>query len=373
MPEMRKDLRYGLGIGALLLAFIVTYLVVRNHTENQHAHAASARPDDAADDSVEGGSAEANPTGMVAAGDAPAPNAAASLPPLAPMPVADPASGRFAGGPAVAADDPFAARKPGRQAKANPIKPTPTRPPTGQDWDRLLAEGWPSAPAAPAPALTRSPAAAATAVRPGTVVPPTSVPTPNRPTTADRSVALDRQARTPVESVAQLRPAALVGSMTSPAALVGGTAAARGTLGTGAVAAKTGRPYTVREGDTFVSIAKAAFGNGKYFLQIEKANPAVDPGRLKIGQQIVLPDLPVEARAAKGGPFDNEADNRPINARTEYRVDTNDSLYRIAMKVYGTPRMIDPIYEANRAAIGGRPEMLRFGMILRLPQSLASN
>ena len=34
---MRKDLRLGLGIGALATVFAVTFLVVRNHTQKQAA------------------------------------------------------------------------------------------------------------------------------------------------------------------------------------------------------------------------------------------------------------------------------------------------------------------------------------------------
>jgi nucleoid-associated protein YgaU len=84
----------------------------------------------------------------------------------------------------------------------------------------------------------------------------------------------------------------------------------------------------------------------------------------------VLPELSLEARVSRAtaGPFARDDDNRPINARTEYRVDTNDSLYRIAMKLYGTPRMVNALYDANRDAIGPNPERLRFGMILKLPR-----
>ena len=362
---MRKDLRYGMGIGALLLAFIVTFLVVRKHTENQNAsQTASSQGDEASDGSVEGGPTEANPAGPVAAGDSAVSNAAAALPPLGPVAIAavEPANTRTP-----ASDDPFAARRPNR-ATGNEARPAAAKsPPGNQDWDRILSEGWPagSANAGRTPALTRTPAVGQSPTRPGTVVPPTSVPTPHRTASAGSQGG--------VESAAQLRPVTMVGSMTAanaPSSVghVGGTVADAGN----AVAARTGRPYTIREGDTFVSVAKAAFGNGKYFLQIERANPAVNPSRLKVGQQIVLPDLSVEARATKGGPFETDADNRPINARTEYRVDTGDSLYRISMKVYGTPRMFGPIYEANRAAIGPNPERLRFGMILKLPQPLAA-
>ncbi len=45
----------------------------------------------------------------------------------------------------------------------------------------------------------------------------------------------------------------------------------------------------------------------------------------------------------------------------------SDSLFRISMRLYGSPRMTDAFYEMNRAAIGANPDRLRLGMILRLP------
>ncbi|MGX1376628.1 LysM repeat protein [Priestia megaterium] len=44
--------------------------------------------------------------------------------------------------------------------------------------------------------------------------------------------------------------------------------------------------YTVQAGDTFYSIAK------KYSMtvqQLQDANPGVDPAKLQIGQQIIIP------------------------------------------------------------------------------------
>ncbi|QOV91740.1 LysM peptidoglycan-binding domain-containing protein [Humisphaera borealis] len=139
----------------------------------------------------------------------------------------------------------------------------------------------------------------------------------------------------------------------------------------GLLSTATGKPYVIRQGDTFSSVAKQAYGAEKYYLQIEQANPNVNTMRLKPGQQIILPELPAEARATRTrtGPFNHEGDNRPVDSRTEYRVDTGDSLYRISMKLYGTPRMCDAIYEANRAAIGENPDRLRLGMILRVPRA----
>ena len=56
---------------------------------------------------------------------------------------------------------------------------------------------------------------------------------------------------------------------------------------------QTGKPkttsYTVKENDSMWTIAKAWFGDGSKWELISKANPYVDPDRLKLGQILQLP------------------------------------------------------------------------------------
>lgn len=54
----------------------------------------------------------------------------------------------------------------------------------------------------------------------------------------------------------------------------------------------------------------------------------------------------------------------------EYKVVEKDTLSGIALKYYGTAaeKMWKHIYEANKAVIGAKPEMLNPGMILRIPE-----
>ena len=49
------------------------------------------------------------------------------------------------------------------------------------------------------------------------------------------------------------------------------------------------RTYTVRRGDTLWAIATREYGDGQRWREIAQANPSIDPTRLAIGQQIVLP------------------------------------------------------------------------------------
>lgn len=47
--------------------------------------------------------------------------------------------------------------------------------------------------------------------------------------------------------------------------------------------------YTVRKGDTLWSIATRVYGDGQKWVDIAQANPTLDPQKMAVGQQIVLP------------------------------------------------------------------------------------
>lgn len=51
----------------------------------------------------------------------------------------------------------------------------------------------------------------------------------------------------------------------------------------------TRKTYTIKKGDTLFSIAKANYGSGKEWQKIAAANPGLEPSKLKVGQQIVIP------------------------------------------------------------------------------------
>ena len=53
--------------------------------------------------------------------------------------------------------------------------------------------------------------------------------------------------------------------------------------------ATTGTSYTIRRGDTFYSLARTHYGDGKAWQKIASANPGVDPHNLRIAQSITLP------------------------------------------------------------------------------------
>ena len=50
------------------------------------------------------------------------------------------------------------------------------------------------------------------------------------------------------------------------------------------------RTYTIKKGDNFWKIAKDVYGDPMRMADIEKANPNINPKKLQIGDEIVLPE-----------------------------------------------------------------------------------
>jgi len=131
--------------------------------------------------------------------------------------------------------------------------------------------------------------------------------------------------------------------------------------------------HVIRAGDTFSSIAIAEYGAERYAAAIEDANPGVNPNRLQIGQEIVLPEIDPTREAA---PRRSERAPDPVpladfaerrDAGASYTVASGDTLSGIAQRELGTAVRWREIYELNRQQIGDDPSRLKVGMKLRLP------
>jgi hypothetical protein len=55
--------------------------------------------------------------------------------------------------------------------------------------------------------------------------------------------------------------------------------------------------YTVQPGDTLSKIARTAYGDGRKYPLIQKANNLSDPSKIRVGQVLVIPPLPGETPA----------------------------------------------------------------------------
>jgi nucleoid-associated protein YgaU len=129
-----------------------------------------------------------------------------------------------------------------------------------------------------------------------------------------------------------------------------------------------GTKYTIAPGDTFSSIAGKVYGDRNLYHSIVKANPGVDPGRLKVGMEIILP--PVETvkneRGSLAAPA--RAETGAIDTATQYRVQPGDTLHTISKKLYNRTSYWMAIYDLNKAAIGSDAGKLKVGTVLTLPQ-----
>ncbi|MHC4415314.1 MAG: LysM peptidoglycan-binding domain-containing protein [Planctomycetota bacterium] len=121
--------------------------------------------------------------------------------------------------------------------------------------------------------------------------------------------------------------------------------------------------HTVEPDDTMWTIAEQWYGDASRWAQIARANPLIDPNRLRVGQRLRIPAPgsprpPLAARAAQapdGG------------AGIVYTVQAGDTLTKIARAYYSDTGRWGIIFAANRATIGQDPDRLKVGMKLKIP------
>jgi len=128
------------------------------------------------------------------------------------------------------------------------------------------------------------------------------------------------------------------------------------------------RLYTIESGDSLSSVALATYGNANKWVDIAQANPFVDPNRLRVGQEIKLPDL--DGLGPDPDPATTETvaagDDLPRSGAT-YIVKSGDNLSNIAKQFYNSSAKWELIYQANRGKIGNDPGNLQLGMELLIP------
>ena len=129
-----------------------------------------------------------------------------------------------------------------------------------------------------------------------------------------------------------------------------------------------GGKYIVAAGDTLSTIAAKEYGSKRFYLLIAKANPNVDPRRMRVGTELTIPakDGAANVRGAVEPAEPTLA--RPIDTSRQYRVAPGDTLHGIALKLYGKSGMWESIYDANKAVIGPDAGKLKIGVLLTLPK-----
>ena len=335
---MRKDVKIGLGIGGVLLAVLIVYLLVPKNTgTNDVAH-----NDESANTTDEGGAegsaaAGASATGTSAGEEADggaAPDTAGTTP----------GTGGQGNGEAVAQ---------GQSDTAEYDTTAATTPKV--DWERILVTGI-------VPDDAKIPLAAPGGPAPHDIFAPT--PGGNAGAEPNWNPA-PRPQPNPGNGVAPTTPGTQ--NPPTPPGSDGGTpGATAGATDSGATGVT--RDHVIQQGENLSMIAAVAYGDARRYREILKANPGLDERRLRPGMRIKLPDAASLAAAQPAA-----ARQEPkINPASEYQVAAGDSLHKIAVKLYGKSAKADMLYELNKDKIGDEPSRLKQGMVLKLPEPPAA-
>ena len=95
----------------------------------------------------------------------------------------------------------------------------------------------------------------------------------------------------------------------------------------------------------------------------------MEPGRIKAGDTIILPDKNEVIAPATATARQPSAADLVIDPAKQYRVQAGDNLSTISKKLYGRFDKWAQIYELNKELIGPNPAALKRDMILALPEA----
>lgn len=129
--------------------------------------------------------------------------------------------------------------------------------------------------------------------------------------------------------------------------------------------------YIIKPGDMgWEKISERVYGTRAHWSAVSRANPLLDPRKLRIGEVIRVPVDPENVQGLPVEPGDEEGESEPEPAPTpaeiEYTVQPGDSLSRIATQFYGSIRYVDFLYDANRDRLRSKDD-LRVGQVLVIP------
>jgi nucleoid-associated protein YgaU len=158
--------------------------------------------------------------------------------------------------------------------------------------------------------------------------------------------------------------------------------------------------YTIQQGDTLPTISRRFYGTPNYASAISRANPLMNPAKLRPGRPIKIPKdptniqgkpnaayvkpkppgsvVPVPAKGGEAGKAAVEVKEagaerpvvgggaKPAAAAREYEVRSGDSLSRISKLRSGDGRYATLIFEANKDALAS-PDAIKVGQKLKIP------
>ncbi len=127
----------------------------------------------------------------------------------------------------------------------------------------------------------------------------------------------------------------------------------------------TEKKYTVKRGDSLWTIAEHFYQSGYNWVDIARVNKLSQPGILRIGQVLVIPEVkpklitvtPKTIATVKSIPL----------SQTRYQVEKGDSLSLIALRAYGDLFAWPKLWRANRQLITN-PNIIYPGQKLTIPR-----
>lgn len=131
----------------------------------------------------------------------------------------------------------------------------------------------------------------------------------------------------------------------------------------------SGREHVVRAGDRLANIAKQYLGDANQWKAIADANPGIDPGRLKVGQKLSIPER--EAAGAGTSPATTRAkerESRPVASEKKptYVVKKGDTLTSIAQRELRDRAAWRKLFDMNKHVVKNANQ-LPVGLTLTLP------
>jgi len=122
--------------------------------------------------------------------------------------------------------------------------------------------------------------------------------------------------------------------------------------------------HTVSVGEHLWSIAEKYYGSGYNWVDIAEENELSYPDYIAVGEKLVIPSVSVRQPQEENGKL---ASGNKIADVSEYTVVKGDSLWEIAIAVYGDGYQWSKIYQANDEKIGNNPSLIFAGTVLSLP------
>lgn len=121
--------------------------------------------------------------------------------------------------------------------------------------------------------------------------------------------------------------------------------------------------HVVADGESFDSIARKQLGDVRFVALLQDLNPTVEPKRMKVGMEIVLPTAAEREAQRQQWAARTPASPTTVGAR-EHRIEKGDTLAGLAKRYLGKESRVDEIQDLNPTV---DPTRLRIGQVIRLP------